>query len=351
MIDTAPSQTLISKTTPFVTVMVPTLNEAKYIIVCLESIWLQDYPSDHCEVLIIDGGSTDGTREMAENFASERPNWRVLDNPGRTQSKAFNLGLRQSHGEIFVRMDAHAFYPADYLRLCVETLQHTGAANVGGTCNILPGGPGLIAASIAAVNKLPFGTGGSQHRVGGAEGPTDTIAFGAFPRAVFDLVGPMNERLRIGEDKELNTRLRIAGMTCYFQPDIVATYFARETLMGFLWQMHSHGRCLIPSLRINIRSCSLRHAIPAAFVLAILLLALAGCYSRPAWYVATILLTIHLLASVVVSVRVCLQHGWSYILVLPWLFLLTHLSYGIGSLHGIFSNGLCHLKNSDESIP
>ncbi len=139
MSDARHAETPVSEELPFVTIIVPVLNEVKYIGDCLESIWLQDYPSDRCEVFIIDGGSTDGTRAIAGKLAAERPRWRMLDNPGRIQAKAFNLGLRHSSGEILVRMDAHALYPTNYVRQCVTALQRTGAANAGGTLNIVPG--------------------------------------------------------------------------------------------------------------------------------------------------------------------------------------------------------------------
>lgn len=320
--------------------MVPVLNEAKYIVSCLETILLQDYPRDRIEVLVVDGGSSDGTREAAEAFAAQHAGWRVLNNPGRTQAKAFNLGLQHSRGEFYVRMDAHALYPADYVRQCVETLQRTGAANTGGALNILPGGPGMIAASIAAINRIRFGTGWARHRVGGAEGPTDSIAFGAFPRKVFDVVGPMDERFPIAEDKELNCRLRMAGMTCYFRPDIVITYFTRASLGAFLWQMFIHGQSLIPSLTTNIRTCSLRHALPLLFVSVILLLLLSGYWWPSAFYIAATLLATHLLTSVAVAAAFARRDGWRHMFVLPWLFPLTHFSYGLGSLYGIFVNEL-----------
>lgn len=321
---------------PRVTIVIPVYNESRYIEQCMKSLLLQDYPPQLLEVLLVDGRSTDDTRQKIAAFAAGDGRFRMLDNPGKTQVKAFNLGIGQAAGDIIVRMDAHAQYAPNYVRCCVETLVRTKAANVGGLWQTQPGGPGLIAKTIVAVNTQRFGIGGARFRVGGQEGPVDTVPFGAFRKEVFSQVGLMNERLTRGEDNEFNSRLRAAGLTVYFNPQIVCTYYARATLRGFLWQMFGNGLYHVLTLMVNRGSCSVRHLIPFAFVMALLTFAIAGIFWHAAWWAGAVVLGLYLLADLAASAKAAATEGWIYLLTLPWMFLLVHLTYGAGTLAGIF---------------
>jgi len=321
---------------PRVSIILPVLNEGRYIEQCLRSVVEQDYPAALREVLVLDGGSTDDTREKVRAFAAAHPGFSLLDNPGRTQVKAFNLGVRRSCGGIIIRLDAHARYDPSYVRKCVETLDATGAANAGGVWQIEAGGPSLMARSVAILNRERFGIGGARFRVGGTAGPTDTVPFGAFRRDAFDKVGLMNERLVRGEDNEFNSRLRKAGLTVYFNPEIRCIYFARAGLAGFLKQMYGNGLYHILTLMVNRGGCSLRHFVPFGFVMFLMTFASGGLFWRPIWLVGGIILALYLLADLAASISAAAREGWAQLAVLPWLFPLVHISYGVGTLVGIF---------------
>src|SRR5580692_9561803 len=79
---------------PAVTVALPVLNEATHIAGCLEAVVAQSYPRV-VEILVIDGGSDDATREIAAQF----PGVRIIDNPGRRQSAGLNVALREAGGD------------------------------------------------------------------------------------------------------------------------------------------------------------------------------------------------------------------------------------------------------------
>lgn len=325
---------------PLVSVVLPVLDEALFIDRCLASVLDQDYPRDRLEVLVLDGGSRDDTPARVAAFAKDHPQVRLLANPGRTQAKAFNLGVRQARGDVIVRMDAHAEYDPSYLRLCVQTLEETGAANVGGVWNTAPGGAGLLARAIAVAYSERFGAGGARFRVGGQAGPVDTVPFGAFRRDVLERVGGMDERLPRGEDNEFNGRLRSAGLTVYFDPRIVCTYYARASLRAFLGQMFANGLYHVPTLLVNRRGLSPRHLAPAAFVLVLLAGAALGFVWSPVWWAAAAMMGAYLLADAAASLSAAARRGWVYAAVLPWLFLLMHLAYGMGTLAGVFRSGV-----------
>jgi len=322
-------------TSPFVTVVIPTLNEAGRIEACLQSVADQDYPPDRLEVLVADGGSTDGTKVKTEAFSQHHPQVRLVDNPKRVQAAAFNLGVRQGRGDFIIRLDAHASYNNDYIRQCVEVLTETGAANAGGVCETRPGAETLVGRAVAVACTVRFGAGAARFRAGGKAGPVDTVPFGAFPRETFENVGLMDERLTRGEDNEFNARIRQHGLTVYLDPKIVWTYFTRPTAGSFLKQMFDNGFYHALTLMVNPGGCSVRHLVPFGFVIAMLTCATAGMFWSPAWYVGGAILGLYLLANVAASLQASARHGWGLMIVLPWLFPMVHVTYGVGTMLGI----------------
>ncbi|HUS46388.1 MAG TPA: glycosyltransferase family 2 protein [Phycisphaerae bacterium] len=333
---------------PFVTVVMPVLNEADFIESCLASLLEQDYPPDRFEALVVDGRSTDDTREKVAAFSARHPQVRLIDNPKRIQAAAINLGVEQAKGEVIVRLDAHATYPRDYIRRCVEVLRRTGAANVGGMWETAPGADTRMARSIAILCTQRFGIGGARFRVGGEAGPVDTVPFGAFRRDVFEKVGLLDERLARGEDNEFNARIRRHGMTVYFDPAIRSTYYARGTFGGFMKQLFGNGLYHILTLKVNPRGCSLRHFVPLVFVCALLGLGVGGCFWTPAWWFGLGILALYAVADTAASLAAAWRHGWQYTAVLPWLFFCAHVCYGFGTLVGAFRFGLRPLAEPED---
>ena len=117
---------------PRVSIVMPCRNEAAYIGPCLNSVLATDYPLDRVEVLVADGRSDDGTREIVERCAARNPCVRLLDNPARITPAALNTAIRAATGDVIIRMDAHGVYPSDYVSRLVDALLETGADNVGG---------------------------------------------------------------------------------------------------------------------------------------------------------------------------------------------------------------------------
>src|SRR4029077_18450947 len=135
---------------PFVSIVVPCRNEAAYIRPLLDSILANDYPRDRLEVLVVDGMSDDGTRDVIARYAREHPAIQLLDNPKRTTPHALNLGITRARGAIIMRMDAHASFPSTSVADVVDWLERTGADYVGGAWVTLPGDTTAMARAIAA---------------------------------------------------------------------------------------------------------------------------------------------------------------------------------------------------------
>src|SRR5437879_2585709 len=107
---------------PRVSIVIPCRNERRLIGKCLDSIMANDYPGDRLEVLVVEGRSEDGTREVLAEYAQRCPNIKILDNPRKHLPIALNIGITEASGDIIVRMDAHSTYKNNYVSECVRAL-------------------------------------------------------------------------------------------------------------------------------------------------------------------------------------------------------------------------------------
>lgn len=273
---------------PEVSVVVPCYNEAATIEGLLEALRGQTYSTERMEVLIVDGRSDDGTRERVRAYARQHPEpaVRLVDNPDRIIPAALNRGVEAARSEIVVRLDAHSEPEPDYVERCVRALERTEAANVGGLWQIEPGGAGWQARSIAVAAAHPLGAGDARYRVSGEVGPVDTVPFGAFRKEWLKRVGPFNESLLSNEDYEYNVRLRQAGGTVWFDPEIRSTYYARPTFTALARQYARYGYWKARMLLGYPGTLRWRQTLPPLFVLAAIVLLIAGFFWSLGWSLA-----------------------------------------------------------------
>jgi succinoglycan biosynthesis protein ExoA len=316
---------------PFVSVLVPMRNEERHIEVCLHSLARQDYPRERFEVLVLDGASSDRSRELVEEFAArEDINLRLIDNPGRTTARGLNLGITHARGDIIARIDAHAAVAPDFLRQSVDALQTTDADGVGGPIESV--GQGLIGEAIAIAMSSPFGVGNAHFRYSREAQYTDTVAFPAYRRQIFDRIGPFAEDVNYGEDDEFHYRLGDAGGKLLLTPKIRSTYYTRSSLPDLFRQYLSYGRAKVEVLRRHPRQARLRQFVPAVFVTALLGLGVLSLVARPFRRLLVLLIAVYLLASSLASLRIASQRGWRYAPLLPLAFACLHTAYGLGFL-------------------
>ena len=242
--------------------LLPTLNERAYIRDCLDSLLAQDY-EDVCEILVIDGGSKDGTREIV---ATEGGLVRLVDNPRVTAAAAMNVGLAEAKGDLVCRADAHTLYAPDYIRRCVEVLLETDAANVGGPMR--PVGTTSFGRAVAAVTTSAFGVGPAKFHLGGKRSEVDTVYLGFWRRETLESVGGYDEATLqwAAEDQELNFRIRKAGGRVLMDPAIRSWYFPRDNPRALGRQYFNYGVCKASTLLKHKSLPSLRPLAPAALV-------------------------------------------------------------------------------------
>ena len=319
-----------------VALIIPTLNEELYIASCLESIKAQTYPFDMMDILVVDGGSKDKTREIVDDFSLSYNNVRLLDNPGRIQAIAFNIGVKNSDAPYVIRLDAHVSYESHYIERCIkhlETMPEVG--DVGGICETKVRRPGILPESIAVLCQSKFGIGGAAFRVGASAGYVDTVPFGAFPRKVINEIGGMREDLARAEDNEYVSRIRRAGYKVYLDPDIISTYYARDTFTGIIKQMYANGKSIGQLFYVDRSAIGLRHFVPLAFVLG-LLFSLCGAFIWfPIFYLLLTVIGLYGIVNILATCLECKKHGWKYFVALPVLFISVHISYGVGTILGL----------------
>jgi succinoglycan biosynthesis protein ExoA len=225
---------------PFVSVVIPVLNEERHIEACLDSVVQQDYPTERYEVIVADGGSIDRTREIVRAIAGRHGNVRLIDNPGRLQAAGLNRAILASRGSIIARQDGHAEWGRNHLRRSVELLLATGADNVGGLQEAV--GDGMSGRAIACAMGSPFGVGGAGFRYSTREQEMPTVFLGTFRRTALERVGLFDEAYPPHEDYELNQRIRSTGGSIVYSPDIRTRYHVRDGMMALARQYYKYGR-------------------------------------------------------------------------------------------------------------
>jgi cellulose synthase/poly-beta-1,6-N-acetylglucosamine synthase-like glycosyltransferase len=338
------------QTLPFISIIMPTRNESHYIRRSLGSVFSQDYPADRLEILVVDGMSDDGTRQIVQQMSGgehaiatqktasdavlqRRPSTILLDNPRLIAPTAFNIGLSHARGDIIIIVGGHSELAADYVRRCVEVLQQTGADCVGGSMVTM--GETSDASTIALAQSARFGVGGVAFRTGREHpGYVDTVAFGAYRREVFDRIGGFDEELVRNQDDELNFRLTQAGGKIWLDPSICCVYYSRASFRRLWRQYFQYGEYKVRVIQKRGAVPSWRHLVPAAFVLSLCLSLVLSLVTRRRFW-ALLIIGPYAASTAAASVWTA-RRNWRTLPLLPRAFLTLHFAYGLGFLAGLW---------------
>lgn len=331
-------------------IVIPCLNEVTYLPGCLNSLIEGDYPHSDWEILIVDGGSTDGTLDVVADYRAKYPFIRLIPNPARIKPIALNIGIKAARGDVIMRIDAHARYARDYVRRCVEGLRERGVENIGGIREThTDSNAGALGLALSLAVSAPAAVGGAHYRTGRQVEPglVDTVFCGCYPRHVFDEIGLFNERLIRTQDRELNFRLREAGGRVLLDPAIRCTYFSRTDFRTYLRWIFEGAFWLGYARRFTtVRMISRRNLAPPLLVgyliALIVLLALLMRYASD----GTTGLLIGASASLPLAAYFLLitHSGWrlsaehqrpGLIATFPFVAVCTHLWYGVAVTWGV----------------
>jgi glycosyltransferase involved in cell wall biosynthesis len=299
----------------------------------LESILQQDFPKEEMEVLLVDGMSTDRTREIVQQYTEQYPFIFLLDNPKRIVPTGLNIGIRVAQGDVIIRLDAHAIYPDDYFSVLVDKLFALNADNVGGLCRTLPAKETPVCEAIAAALSSPFGMGDSHFRIGtNKEMQVDTVPFGCFRREVFDKIGYFDEELIRNQDDEFNGRIIKYGGHIYLIPSIVINYYGRDSIGKVAKMFYQYG-LFKPLVNKKLGNpATVRQFFPPLFVVG-LIGGLLLSFVHPIFCILyMVVLALYLFLAIYFSVKQF--KNIKKVLLLIATFVTIHVSYGWGYLCG-----------------
>jgi succinoglycan biosynthesis protein ExoA len=339
--------------TSFASIIVACRNERQHIAACIDSLLSSDYPADRFEVLIVDGMSDDGTRDVVAAYGARDPRVRLVDNPRRITPAAFNAGIRAARGDVVAIVGAHASYDRRYLAELVRHLHEYGADEVGAVAQYVPRADTVIGRALVMVQRHRFGAGANVGYKVGASAPkwVDTVSSGCYRKDVFERVGLFNERLVFSQDIEFNSRLRRAGGRILLVPTARIVYHARSDLGSFLRHQIRNGVWIIVPLAYTDHvPFSWRHFVPMAFTGTLVGAALLSPVLAPARWLLGLVAGAYLVAALAASADAAIRERRpEYLLSLPPAFLLLHGTYGLGSWWGLVE--LARRRAADRAHP
>ena len=297
-----------------VSIICPLFNEEKFIERCILSILEQDYPQDKLEVLLIDGRSTDHTADIVRRYAEKHPFIKLLDNPERVVPYALNKGLEAATGEVIMRIDGHCTYPTNYISELVRYLYELDADNVGGVWNT------------------------QMHKIGASKiMETDTVPFGCYKREVFEKTGRFDTDLVRNQDDEFNGRLQNLGGKIFLIPQVIINYTARDSIRKMRHMYYQYG-LYKPLVNKKLGSpATIRQFFPLLFLLCLFFGGIISIFSPLVLKMYVAMLLLYLVISLVVGAMGAIRtRRFAVMLIMPYIFLNIHLSYGFGYLRGIF---------------
>jgi glycosyltransferase involved in cell wall biosynthesis len=304
----------------------PVLDEERHLRASVANVLEQDYPGA-IEVVMALGPSTDATDDIAAELTAADPRIRSVANPTGATGAGLNLAVRAARHEVIARLDGHAMLPRDYVRVAVETMDATGADNVGGIMDAE--GVTDFQRAVARAMTSPIGVGQARFHVGGTEGPVDTVYLGVFRREVLDRAGGYDETFLRAQDWELNHRIRQGGGTVWFTPRLRVSYRPRSSVRALAKQYAGYGRWRRVVMREHRETVNLRYLAPPTAVLAVAAGTIVALTGRRWGLVAPVGYAVGVLGGSVAAGRGLSGRSRLW---LPLVFATMHGSWGMGFL-------------------
>ena len=319
---------------PAVSVIIPVLNEERFLKQSVQAILNQNY-SGQLEIILALGPSKDQTDVIAQELAKDQ-RIKLVENPSGKTAAALNNAIKISNFDIIVRLDGHAIVDSYYIKNAVETLVESGADNVGGLMKAE--GTNAFEKSVAAAMTSKFGVGNAPFHVGGKSGEVDTVYLGTFRKSALERVGYFDESFIRAQDWEMNYRIRKTGGKIWFNPDLVVSYRPRKNLLQLAKQYFEYGQWRKQVTKTYPETVSMRYLAPPITVSGLIAGIIMVLFSKIldinwlqiGWLAPLVYLTVILLAFLSIGSKIGLLSRLYLLLVLPTM----HLSWGVGFLKG-----------------
>ena len=319
---------------PAVSVIIPVLNEERFLKQSVQAILNQNY-SGQLEIILALGPSKDQTNVIAQELAKDQ-RIKLVENPSGRTAAALNNAIKNSNFDIIVRLDGHAIVDSNYIKNAVKTLVESGADNVGGLMKAE--GTNAFEKSVAAAMTSKFGVGNAPFHVGGKSGEVDTVYLGTFRKSALERVGYFDESFIRAQDWEMNYRIRKTGGEIWFNPDLVVSYRPRKNLLQLAKQYFEYGQWRKQVTKTYPETVSMRYLAPPITVSGLIAGIIMVLFSKIldinwlqiGWLAPLVYLTVILLAFLSIGSKIGLLSRLYLLLVLPTM----HLSWGVGFLKG-----------------
>lgn len=321
-------------------------NEEEALGGLLQQVKAQTFPKKNIEIVLVDSGSEDKTKELMEDFASQNVlsymGMQVLDNPRRNQAAGWNVAISAAKGDIIIRVDAHAEIPEDFVAQNVALIE-SGEDVCGGARPSKLDSPTPMKEMLFLAESSMFGSSpASYRRKSGEKKYVSSVFHGAYRRQVFEKVGGFNEDLGRTEDNELHYRIRKAGYRICQGSDVLSYQHVRGSLSSMLSQKYGNGKWVGLTMSVCYQCISSFHFVPFFFVLVLicsLLLFVSAFITGNMWmaYPFIFIFGCYLLADLMMTVAAAASAPKKYAsyFLLPVVFFLLHCAYGIGTLAGL----------------
>ncbi len=321
-----------------VSLCVVAYNEELFLPNLLTDLENQTYPHNLTEIVLIDGKSSDKTKDIMLKFAQKAISFysiQVLDNPQRVQAAGWNVAIAKAKSDVIIRIDAHTHIPPEFASQNMA-LQEKGEYVTGGVRPCLIDNPTPWKETLLEVENSMFGSSISKGRKNTKASYVESMFHAAYRREVFEKAGNFNPNLLRTEDNEMHYRIRKSGYKLYCDPEIVSYQYARSSFKKMVKQKYGNGFWIGKTLRICPGCISVYHLVPLAFLCGIVLTTVLALFSL--WHLSAAMWGAYLLFSLIGMINSIINgKANGFTLLMPVLFLILHTSYGFGTVCGLFS--------------
>lgn len=311
-------------------------NAEKVIEASLDCLKKQTYPHDKIEVILVNSASKDNTKQVLQKFKENTQGFNrivILENEKKILPCGWNIALKEAKGEAILRVDAHSTFPDNFIEENVKELE-SGENIVGGHRISVASSDDQWQKTLLIAEQSLFGSGIAKYRRENERKYVSTLAHAMYRKEVFDEVGPYNENLARTEDNEMHYRMKKAGYKFLLSPNIVSYHHARNTLKGMIKQKYGNGKWIGITMRYCPKCFSLYHFVPLFFVLALIISIILAIFNCNIFLIA--LAGLYTLFNILNLIVIIINNGFNIqYLVLPFIFLILHVSYGFGTIVGL----------------
>jgi succinoglycan biosynthesis protein ExoA len=328
---------------PSITVVIPILNEAKFIINTLNQLESQEYPTHLLEVIVVDGGSNDGSQQLVLDWISSSLNHNVvlLNNPSRLSSAARNIGVKVANGEFVLFIDAHVFVPNNKLLFSMGACARRENAKI--LARSQPLNPPLLSLFqevVADVRSLKIAHSKRSYIYSDYQGWVDPLSVGImYHCSLFNKIGYFDESFDAAEDIEFNFRLKINGYRAFISPDFSILYYPRKDFVSLFKQMFRYGFGREKFMNKHPQALDLEILAPVLALIALIIF----IFVVPAGYLLGFLLLGYSMASFLFWLSLSKRR---HAMLAPFVLLSIYL----GLSCGIMVSSLSHFKKNRDYI-